>query len=331
MKTISKFNKLRLLFGLFSLILLSTGLIVIIDKQTSDLTKLVASFGIQIGCAFFFALSVGYILDKIRDAEGFSVLWLLSQEFRKAGVMAFYANRLNHAEKALEEAFDSHHSGDVLMAGASLRLFLAPGLHFHSYVERMLTRKSGDSIKVKALSCNPEGNYELPIRSFVEEFNQDFSTPKSSSFDLNKKINKPFNKFEQEFFENHGIGTAKRCRVIHDLLSTEQGVRAFRGALEISSNQIEHRVFNSAPYCTVIIFPDRAFYTPNLLCTEVPVNMPMTVFHKTSDAYKKLANYVEFLWWVSDGPQSSEVHILDGHLEPDDDLKLKKRGLEKCQ
>jgi hypothetical protein len=49
----------------------------------------------------------------------------------------------------------------------------------------------------------------------------------------------------------------------------------------------------------VVIFPDRAFYTPNLLGCEVPINLPLIVFHSSSDVYRKLVDYVEFLWWVS--------------------------------
>jgi hypothetical protein len=187
------------------------------------------------------------------------------------------------------------------MAGASLRLFLAPGLHFYPYIERILEEKHTTPISIRALFCDAESNHELPYRSFIEEFNQDLSFPKNSCFDWKKTIDFSFDNFVKDFFRTYSISAApeQRCRVAHDLESTRVGVIALQGISRSSGNFIHYREFRSAPYCTVIIFPDRAFYTPNLLSTEVPANMPMIVFHKSSDTYKKLSDYCEFLWWVS--------------------------------
>lgn len=228
-----------------------------------------------------------------------------NKEFKKAGVLEFYSDRKDDAEKSLEKAFEKHEGGSVLMAGPSLRLFLAPGLHFYDWVGQMLKKHGSSQIILKALSCSPLDNHELPIRSFVEEFNQDGSgPPKVYQIDWEKKIDFCFKKFEAAFFQNHGTNPSKkRCRVIQDLTSTRIGVDALNGVAMASDNIVEHREFRSAPYCTVIIFPDRAYYTPNLLSTEIPVNMPMIVFHKTSHAYKKLVNYFECLWWVSNPNQ----------------------------
>ena len=297
----NRFRIIRIVAWTLSIFALISGLVFLQDPNISLNSKLFASLLVQAGGAFFFALTVGWAIERYRTAEGYSVLWLFSQEFRKAGVLAFYSDRKNHAERSLEEAFEKHKEGEVLMAGASLRLFLAPGLHFYTWVEKILDRKGRSPIAVRALFCNPESNQELPFRSFVEEFNQDRSFPKHSPFDWKKSIGFSFDEFIKEFFENHSIGAPadQRCRVIQDIESTRVGVNALQGVAKMSGNFIYHREFKSAPYCTVIIFPDRAFYTPNLLSTEVPVNMPMIVFHKSSDAYRKLVQYFEFVWWVS--------------------------------
>jgi hypothetical protein len=298
----TRFKLVRSVTWSLSTLALIAGLVFIRDPNSSQASQVYAALLIEAGGAFFFALTVGWTLDKLRDAEGYSVLWLFSQEFRKAGVLSFHSDRKDYAERALEQAFKNHDGGEVLMAGASLRLFLAPGLHFYSWIQDMLSKKRGSSVVVRALSCSPEYNNELPVRSFVEEFNQDRSFPKDASFDWKRRIDLSFDEFEKDFFENHGIKapSQQRVRVISDLESTRAGVKALQGVAKGAGNHLYHREYRFAPYCTVIIFPDRAFYTPNLLCTEVPVNMPMIVFHRSSDVYEKLVNYVEFLWWVSD-------------------------------
>lgn len=301
MNIVSRFKIIWAVTWALSAFALISGLVIIRDPNISSTLQIYGNILVQAGGAFFFALTVGWAIDKLRDAEGYSVLWLFSQEFRKAGVISFYSDRKGHAEKSLEEAFEKHRGGEVLMTGASLRLFLAPGLHFYSSIHDMLKRKGSSQVTVRALSCRPENNKELPVRSFVEEFNQDRTFPKDSPFDWGKKIGFSFEEFEKEFFEKHGMmASVTKCRVIHDLEATRAGVIALQGVAKGVGNIITHREFKFAPYCTVIIFPDKAFYTPNLLCSEVPVNMPMMVFHKSSDVYKKLVDYLEFLWWVTD-------------------------------
>ena len=249
--------------------------------------------------------------DKLRDVEGYSVLWLFSEEYRKAGILDLYNDRRGNAERALEKAFEDHQSGEVLLAGASLRLFLAPGQHFYGYVKGMVGRGVGRTdrlpITVRALSCSPEHNRELPVRSFAEEFNQDGSFPKKRHFDWRQPKDFDFREFEETFYEKHGIRSpsSQKLRVITDLESTRAGVKELQGIATSVSNHLFHGEFDSAPYCTVIIFPDRAFYTPNILSSEVPANLPMIVFHKSSEAYEKLVDYVEFLWWL--GGQQNEV------------------------
>jgi hypothetical protein len=292
MSTITKFRILWGIIWALSAFALATGLVFLQEPNLSNLQKNLASISVQLGGAFFFALTAGYIVEKIRSSEGYSVLWLFSQEFRKAGVSQFYSDRKGQSEKALEEAFNSHFEGEVLMAGASLRLFLATGQHFHDWTSKILSRKN---VRVRAVFCSPEGNDELPLRSFIEEFNQDKNFPKDSPFDWSKKINFSFEEFKQDFYRD----PKNELRVINDLMATRRGITALKGLTKSIGSSIDHREIRSAPYCTVIIFPDKAFYTPNLLSEKSPVNMPTLVFHKTSEVYKRLKEYIEFLWWVN--------------------------------
>ncbi len=221
----NKFRVLKFSIWSVSAVSLVLGLVFAIDQQLTPTSRLLATILVQAGGAFFFALSVGWIIDKLRDKEGYSVLWLFSQEFRKAGMLDFYSNRDSQAVSALEEAFRRHKGGELLMAGASLRLFLAPGLHFYTPIKQMLEKRERKPFIVKAISCHPFLNKELPIRSFVEEFDQSGDFKKKTPFDWSKQIDFSFDQFHKDFFTLHGIdGSKEHARVTHDLASTRQGV-----------------------------------------------------------------------------------------------------------
>lgn len=59
---------------------------------------------------------------------------------------------------------------------------------------------------------------------------------------------------------------------------------------------IEYGCYSSAPYCTLIIFPDKCYFSPNILSQEAPVRLPMIVFRAGSHGYKVLENYFDYLW-----------------------------------
>ncbi len=188
------------------------------------------------------------------------------------------------------------------MTGASLRLFLVPGTHFHDLIMKMLQQKRRKAVSVRAVSCNPEFNRELPIRSFVEEFDQHGSLAKKRPFNFKKTIDFQFSEFEDKFFADYGINAdinADKTRATQDLISVQSGVDELN-RIAANKNSISYRKMTSAPYCTAIIFPEKAYYTPNMLCVDVPVNLPMMVFHRSSDAYRKLVGYFEFIWWVNE-------------------------------
>ena len=297
----SRYKILFFVTWIASMLALIFGLFFIWDKHLSRTSQIVANLLVQAGGAFFFALSVGWIIERLRNAEGYSVLWLLSQEFRKAGVLSFYSDRKNNAVESLKNAFKYHSKGEVLLAGASLRAFFNPTSRYYESIKDVLFNNANSSVAVRCIYCNPEDNHELPVRSFIEEFDQDGSFPKSSiPFDWRKPISFSFNNFKKTFFTKHGIGSVNTCRVIKDLEGTRSGIKALAGIVSSNNNSILYRESRfAAPYCTIIIFPDKVFYTPNLLSSKVPVNMPMIVFHKSSDAYKILLDYFEFLWWVN--------------------------------
>lgn len=230
----------------------------------------------------------------------------LQSNLQKGGIRAIYMNR-NIGERSLEKAFHNHVAGEVRLTGASLRLFLAPGLHFYEHIEAMLARRGDNAIGVRAVMCSPEINRELPVRSFIEEFGQNGEHPRVRPFDWSRPIDFDFSAFEASFFEKHGErASGQSLRVIQDLRSTRAGIVALRGVATSAGNTIQHRETAYAPYCTAVIFPEQAFYTPNLLCATVPANMPMMVFDSSSDGYRKLVDYFEFQWWLAEAHGSGQ-------------------------
>lgn len=306
----TRFNYILVSIATLSVCFLVAGLVILTDSGISHWLKIIAAIFVQLGGAFFFALTAGYISEKIHNIKGYSGLWLFSEEFRKAGVLDFYSNRYGNAEISLRDSFNNHRKGEVLIAGVSLRVFFVEGQPFYSSVKKMLESEGSTGITVKALTCDPERNYELPFRSFIEEFNQDRSFPlkKSSRWDWGKLIDFSFDSFEGDFFKTHGIHALmeNKVRIVRDLEATSLGIRVLQGIASNVKNSIEHRYFKSAPYCTVIIFPEKAFCTPNILYTDSPANFPMIVFHKSSDVYEKLTTYFRFLWWLNN-PKSGSL------------------------
>ncbi|MCP4303814.1 MAG: hypothetical protein GY788_02830 [bacterium] len=303
---------------------LVVGFLIALDDDLSFRSRLLATILTQSGGAVFFALTVGWAMKRVQDYEGYSVLWLFSQEFRKAGLTDFYSSRTAEAQKALEEAFEHHQGGEILMVGASLRLFLAPGLHFYKFVGDVLNRDGSSPIAIRAVSCDPDKNRELPFRSLAEEFLHE-SGDDNLDYDRRNPRKLDLEEFCQEFADRFGLnGRERELRVVHDLRSTRVGVTELRKAIPVDGNTLEFREQPGAPYATIIIFPDRAFFTPNLLSATVPANMPTLVYHRSSEPYRRLREHFDILWWLSSDPtdhagaeRQAAGHDTTGHTGDD--------------
>jgi hypothetical protein len=223
----------------------------------------------------------------------------------QAGIHGVFASRGGAAERSLENAFRAHKSGEVRLTGASLRLFLGPGLHFYQFIRDLLGRPTSDTTTVRAVICSARANHELPVRSFIEEFGQSGDHPRVRPFDWSQPIDFDFGAFESRFFSDHGLLSASPLRVIQDLSSVHAGLTELRGVATSAGNTIDYRETLHAPYCTAVIFPEQAFYTPNLLSADVPVNFPTIVFQRDSVGYRRLSDYFEFQWWLSSDRRSA--------------------------
>lgn len=288
--------------AVFCLAIMVISFIVLIadagEKHSTPL-KIFLTLAIQMGGAFFFALTAGYVSDALQQAKGYHSGRMFEEENRKAGLLNFYADRDGGAKTDLDKAFEVQEEGEVLMIGASLRKFFASGQPHEKAVKKLLGR---NGVSVRAVFSNPEGNRELPVRSFIEVFNRGAYSPKvgKGTFDMKEEIDFDFDDFVENFYKKYGVNKS-HTRTIDDLIAAKRGVEEdLSYVAEGAGSSIKHRLSNSAPYCTVIIFPDKAFYTPNLLSKKMPVNFPTLVFEKPSEVYERLVEYFEFQWWVSD-------------------------------
>jgi hypothetical protein len=145
------------------------------------------------------------------------------------------------------------------MIGVSLRVFFHPTSAFYNAIKEVTSKATIDNcIKIKTLVLKPECS-EVRIRSKVEN-------PKPGEEDLIKI----------------------------DISNTIGNIRLLNQ--QVKSDIIEDSYYESCPYCTLVIFPDKCYYSPNLLSPSVPVKLPMIIFKKNSHGYDILNEYFEYMW-----------------------------------
>jgi hypothetical protein len=65
---------------------------------------------------------------------------------------------------------------------------------------------------------------------------------------------------------------------------------------QFKSKVIEYGYYDCCPYCTLVIFPDKCYFSPNILSVDAPVRLPMVIFRAGSHGYQKLDAYFDYLW-----------------------------------
>jgi len=76
----------------------------------------------------------------------------------------------------------------------------------------------------------------------------------------------------------------------------ESSIAQAKALINTVGSHLELRRFLLAPYCTAVIFPDMAFFSPNLLAPVVPVRLPMILFRSGSHGYNMVKASFEHLW-----------------------------------
>ncbi len=273
--------------------------------------KILLFFPLQVASGFFFPISIGKIIQWIRERDLATVLWNFISDCSDAGLSRFYASREKNAKIDLERRFREHKKGDILLTGPSLRLFLAPGAYFHAVIKDNIKSYETYGVNIRIVHADMERNVSVPIRAYVEEFNPDGRHPRgkhrvrldwaSDIFDWNRSIDdiKSFDlaEFYKDFYRKYGSApSVYRCRCVSDLENVAGGIRELNATTE-GGNVIRARQSMCAPYFTAVIFPDICYYTPNILHQEAPANMPMLAFLAGGPVYDKILTHFKFLWW----------------------------------
>ena len=213
--------------------------------------------------SIFFPILVGYFYDNFKEKESGDIIWQVFKDFSEGGIIRVYKDRetsqnTENAETDLRQSFNDHLSGEIKLIGVSLRVFFNQTGPFFQPIFRLSTRAQIDRrIKIKALVSHPL-SHEVGCRAEIE-------TP---------------NMKEKLIQSDITISVANMDHL------NEQFDHA----------PIQHGFYESAPYCTLVIFPEKCYFSPNILADQAPVRLPMIVFRKGSHGYDVLNQYFEYLW-----------------------------------
>lgn len=199
---------------------------------------------------------------------------LMVADLRAAGITRVYPHREltaspDNAETRLRNEFRSHQRGLVRMMGVSLRVFFNHLGPFYPDIETLFG-DIGTGISLQALTSHP-GSPEVRARGEIEE---------------------------------PGRARGETPQIVRDIESTAATVRSM---VITHGPQIELRQFEPAPYCTAVLFPHVAYFSPNLLAPAAPVRFPMILFDARSHGYDMLTLSFDHLW-----PQATRVVPTDG-------------------
>jgi len=185
-------------------------------------------------------------------------------ELTEAGILRVYRDRepnednADNADTRLRREFLTHDEGPVLILGVTLRVFFGPMGPFSHAINAMLTAH-GDGVSIKALLCDPSSP-EVRERANIEQRARDPRSPPQIMRDIDSTL-----------------------ATVHVMVKERR-------------RQVEVRQFRPAPYCTAVVFPHIAYFSPNILAPEVPVRLPMILFSSESHGYRMLAESFDFLW-----------------------------------
>lgn len=216
-----------------------------------------------LGAAILFPILVSYTYDRLRERWLGDELWRLFGELSENGIARIYKDRelssaQDNAQARLAGEFRDLSAGGIRIMGVSLRVFFNPLGPFYDDIESMLIN-GGGKVQLRVLISNPLSP-EVGYRTQIEE---------------------PL-----------GTSTAK-SQLVRDTESTiATAARLYSKVGEL----ISVREFMAAPYCTAVLFPHVAYFSPNILAPKAPVRLPMILYRSGSHGYKMLESSFEFLW-----------------------------------
>ena len=229
----------------------------------TDIWKLITIILATVSSSIFFPLIVGYFYDKFKEKQEGESIWRVFKEFSAGGILRVYKDREESEDKEsavtdLKKAFDEHRKGKIKMIGVSLRVFFHQLGPFYQNIAKITDLYNvNNTVKIQALLCAPNSP-EASNRAKIE-------TPRKKYLGIESDISITIDSIQDR---------NERC----------------------GSVAIEYGCYSSASYCTLVMFPNKCYFSPNILSKETPVRLPMIVFDARAHGYKMLKQYFDYLW-----------------------------------
>ena len=246
-----------------SFIVMVVSVLLSIFMPSTTFVVIVAVLLSQASSSVFFPILVGYFYDKVREEESGGAIWRVFKEFSDGGIIRIYKDRqespsTENAVVELRQAFLNHRQGEVKLIGVSLRVFFNPTGPFYQAISKIASiGESNEEVQIKALVSHPESP-EVANRAAIETPNM------------------------------------KEPLIARDIALTTANIQHLHSCFP--NALIQYGYYREAAYCTLVVFPDRCFFSPNLLSRIVPVRLPMIIFQSGSHGYCVLNAYFEYLW-----------------------------------
>ncbi|MCX6680091.1 MAG: hypothetical protein NTX42_06990 [Methanothrix sp.] len=186
----------------------------------------------SIASSVFFPLLIGMYMEHLKEKQDGGFIWSVFEEYFEGGILRVYKDRekSKSGENAITDlikSFENHKNGTVKLSGVSLRVFFDQTSTFYNNIEQLceMHKNINNNIKIRALVCEPDSQ---------EVFNR-------------AKIESPDKPYPQ---------------IKEDIDTTIQYIMDFNANYD---EPIEYGYYESAPYCTLVIFPDKCYFSPNIL------------------------------------------------------------------
>lgn len=257
-------DKYTILILISSLFILVISIILGYFSRDNQILFLVSIMLTTISSSIFFPLIIGYYYEELKNKKVTERIDNFYKTLTDSGIIRIYKDREwnsinnDNAFTQLSQALLAHNNGEIKMIGVSLRVFYNQMGPYHDNIKKLCGKhKANPEINIKVLICKIDSP-EVFNRGKIESPNQ--VTP----------------------------------LIIDDIEKTMKMIENLN--YKYGENAVLLKNYISAPYCTLIIFPDKCFFSPNILSYESPVGLPMIVFNSESHAYIKLTEYFDYIW-----------------------------------
>jgi hypothetical protein len=226
------------------------------DKIGCNLTAAILA---ALASSVFFPLIAGYFYDKFREGREGPLFWRIIDQFIDGGILRIYKDR--EEETGIGNAQeDMRNAFNEHHSGEIQMIGVSLRVFFHSpgpSYNYVNALAQRNGVKIRVLVCSKQAP-EVENRQRIEGVPGNY------------------------------LGMAGDIQITIDMM---EKINA-----KYAGGRLEYGFYNSAPYCTCIVFPEKCYFSPNIPSEETPVRLPMIVFRKDSHGYDVLKKYFLYLW-----------------------------------